>query len=81
MVKNTAPSSSSSTVRQFCVSDSRFCGEKSRGARIPVMSPATTAATSPDDSNISAGMDATNGTVNEMTVFTVGSDTRLRTTR
>ena len=33
IIKNTAPSSTSSTVRQFCVSDRRFCGDRSRGAR------------------------------------------------
>ena len=44
-----------------------------RGARIPVTRPATTAATSPEAPSSSAGTAATNGTVNEMTVFTVGS--------
>ena len=60
------------TVRQFHVSDSRFCGERSRGAPIPVTRPATTAATRPEAPSSAAGTDATNGTVNEMTVFTVG---------
>ena len=81
MVRNTVPSRTSSTVRQFCESESRFCGESMRGAKTPVRSPATTAATSPEAPSSSAGTDATNGTAKEMTVFTVGSLTRLRTAR
>ena len=81
MVRNTAPSRTSSTVRQFCESDSRFRGDRSRGARMPVTRPATTAATRPEPPSISAGTEARNGTVNEMTVLTVASVTRLRISR
>ena len=71
----------SSTVRQFCASERRCSGDSTRGARLPVTSPATTAATSPDAPSASAGMEARNGTVNEMTVLTVASFTRCRTSR
>ena len=40
-----------------------------------------TAATRPEAPSASAGMEARNGTVNEMTVLTVASFTRARTTR
>ena len=81
MTRNTAPSSTSSTVRQVCTSESRCCGERNRAAPRPVMRPATTAATSPEAPSCSAGIDAMNGIVNEITVFTVGFDTRARMRR
>jgi hypothetical protein len=40
-----------------------------------------TAATSPDAPSCSAGIEAMNGAVNEITVLTVGSGTRPRTAR
>ncbi len=81
MMRNTAPSSTSSTVRQFCASDRRCCGLRNFAAPRPVTSPATTAATSPEAPKCSAGIEARNGIVKEMTVFTVGFITRARTRR
>ena len=75
------PSRMSSIVRQFCTSDMRCCGDRLRIAPRPVTSPATTAATRPDAPSASLGTEARNGTVNEMTVFTVASVTRERTQR
>lgn len=81
IVRKTAPSSSSSTVRQFCESESRCCGDRSRAARMPVTMPATTAPTSPEAPSSVAGTAAAKGTANEMTVLTVASRTWRRTAR
>jgi len=66
-------------VRQLRLSLSRSCAEKRDRPWCPVTRPAATTASTPEACSSSAGMKATNGTVNDTAVVSTGSSRRMRT--